>query len=306
MTTLVVPTKSAAVPATKPRVLFVDDEEALLAALALQLRRDCEVHTALGGEAGLAALEKAGPFAVVVSDMRMPGMNGARFLAEVRQRAPDTVRILLTGQSDLQSAVAAVNEGQIFRFLNKPLPADQLRATLAEAVRQHALVTAERDLLENTLRKSLGVLSDVLALVNPEAFSCASRIAEVVDVLCDRVKMRDRWEVQVAALLSQLGCVTLPPETVKKAYAGQQLEEQEERAFANHPQVGHDLLAAIPRMEGVAEIVRQPLAAAVRDRVGRLLQHQAQLGRGGKHPSAAALRGEPCAACCGPRTPCTT
>lgn len=246
---------SPPVVAIRPRVLLVDDEEQLLQALVLQLRRDCEVHTAVGGAAALELLAASAPFAVVVSDMRMPGMSGAQFLAEVRRRWPDTVRILLTGQSDLQSAVAAVNEGQIFRFLSKPIPADNLRATLAEAVRQHALVTAERDLLETTLRRSLGVLTDVLSLVNPEAFSCSARVAEIVDGLCDRLQVADRWQVQIAALLSQLGCVTLTPDTARKAYAGQALSAEEQQTFAGHPSVARDLIASIPRMDGVAAIV---------------------------------------------------
>ena len=103
-------------------ILCVDDDANLLEGLKRQLRKQFTLETALSGEAGLVVVKEDGPFAVVVSDMRMPGMNGARFLAQVRAMAPDTVRILLTGQTDIQDAIVAVNEGHIFRFLTKPCP----------------------------------------------------------------------------------------------------------------------------------------------------------------------------------------
>ena len=99
------------------RVLFVDDEPKVLDGIRRQLRNRLDVETANGAAAGLALIESKGPFAVVVSDMRMPEMNGARFLAKVNEIAPDTVRMVLSGQADLDSTVAAVNEGHIFRFL---------------------------------------------------------------------------------------------------------------------------------------------------------------------------------------------
>ncbi len=108
------------------KVLFVDDEPLVLDALRRMLRDKFHTYTADSGEKGLAAIEENGPFAVVISDMRMPGMNGAEFLARIRKDAPDTVRMLLTGFTDLDAAIAAVNEGNIFRFLTKPCKKDEL------------------------------------------------------------------------------------------------------------------------------------------------------------------------------------
>lgn len=85
----------------KPRVLCVDDEPQVLQGVGRVLRRDFEVLTATSGAAGLAVLDEAGPISVVVSDMRMPEMDGAAFLSQVRDRWPDTTRILLTGQADI-------------------------------------------------------------------------------------------------------------------------------------------------------------------------------------------------------------
>ncbi len=100
------------------RILLVDDEQAVLDALCRQHRKHYTLVPACGSNAGLQAVEKEGPFAVVVTDYRMPGMNGTQFLAKAREHDPDMIRIMLTGQADLRTAIDAVNRGHIFRFLN--------------------------------------------------------------------------------------------------------------------------------------------------------------------------------------------
>ena len=187
----------------RQKVLCVDDEPHVLEGLSQLLRRLLDVHTATSGALGLEALDRDGPFAVVLSDMRMPGMDGAAFLARVRQQAPDTVRMLLTGHADLQSAIAAVNEGQIFRFLTKPCPPDQLRAAMTEAVRQYELVTAERVLLEETLHGSIRVLTDILSMMSPRVFGRATRVKQLVDELAGGIGLPDHWPILVAA--SEIG-----------------------------------------------------------------------------------------------------
>lgn len=113
------------------RIVCVDDEPRILKGLRRRIGRDYDVSTAESGAEALALMKEEEPFQVVVSDMRMPGMTGAQFLAQVRTEYPDTVRILLTGQSDLNDAIAAVNEGNIFRFLSKPCPPEVLMPALA-------------------------------------------------------------------------------------------------------------------------------------------------------------------------------
>ncbi len=127
-----------------PRILCVDDEPHVLEGLAAILRRRFNVSTALGGEAALALAEREDPFVVVLSDARMPGIDGATLLKRFRQQSPDTVRLLLTGSTELHSAVSVVNEGQIFRFLTKPCPAEHLVLAIDDAVEHHRLVTDAR------------------------------------------------------------------------------------------------------------------------------------------------------------------
>src|SRR5277367_1721946 len=107
-----------------PAVLCVDDEPRVVDGLAVQLRKDYRILTAHGGLAALRTLKEGAAPAVIVSDMRMPGMDGATLLKHVKNLYPETTRILLTGETGRDAAIAAVNEGQIFRFLTKPCAPD--------------------------------------------------------------------------------------------------------------------------------------------------------------------------------------
>jgi response regulator RpfG family c-di-GMP phosphodiesterase len=240
---------------TLPRILCVDDEPNLLDGLKRQLRKQYEVLTAASGAQGLELLASAGPFPVVVSDMRMPEMDGAAFLAHVREQAPDTVRMLLTGQTDIQSAISAVNDGQIFRFLTKPCAPEDLGKALGAALNQYRLIHAERELLEQTLRGSIQMLTDVLAQSNPLAFGRAIRLKRRATELANALQMKDRWPLEVAAMLSQVGCISLPAQTVEKWYGGKALTEEEQKSVSRLPLVAARFLARIPRMEPVRDIL---------------------------------------------------
>jgi hypothetical protein len=182
-------------------------------------------------------------------------MSGGVFLQKVRQRAPDTVRILLTGQADLESAITAVNEGQIFRFLTKPCPMVTLLASVNDAVEQHRLITTERVLTEQTLKGVVKMLTDVLALTNPVSFGRASRIKAKVAELAATLQLPDRWQVEVAAMLSQLGYIALEPETAELVYKGAPLTKDQAQAVARVPAITEQLLSNIPRLETVRGIL---------------------------------------------------
>jgi CheY-like chemotaxis protein len=237
------------------KVLCVDDEPQVIQGLSLHLHREYAVVAAHSGAEALTVLQEKGPFTVVLSDMQMPGMNGAAFLAQARVLAPDTTRMLLTGQADLRSAIDAVNEGHIFRFLTKPCPPDQLRLAFKAATEQHRLITAERQLLEQTLQGSIKALVDVLSLTNPMLFGRAMRVKKHVSELADKLQLAQRWQVEVAAMLSQLGYITLPSETAEKLYFGQTLTEPEKEMVSRLPGVTEQLLGNIPRLEVVQAIL---------------------------------------------------
>jgi CheY-like chemotaxis protein len=249
-----------------PRILCVDDEENILKAIVRSLRKGYDITTAGSGREALDVLARAeAPFPVIVSDMRMPGMNGAAFLEEARRIHPDSVRLLLTGYADLDTVIAAVNKGHIHRFLGKPCPAETLHHALQDALRQHELVTGERVLLERTLKGAVGAMADILAAANPAAFGHAGRIRALATQLVTAAGQEAGWDLEVAAMLSQLGSVALPPDAAARYYRGDTLSGREAEMVARIPAVTAAILGGIPRLETVLAMVGpEPADAAAR------------------------------------------
>lgn len=242
--------------ARSEKILFIDDEKNVLAAIQRQLRRDFSLLFAGGGDEALKILEANRSIAVVVCDMRMAGMDGVATLAEFEKRSPDTVRIMLTGNADQETAIAAINRGRIFRFLNKPCAEDILRTALDDGLRQYDLVTAEKALLNQTLTGSVKMLVEVLSLVAPEAFGRATRARAWVRPITEGLGISNRWEIEVATMLAPVGLVAVPPEVAEKArLAGAALSAAEVTMLSRVPETGRKLISHIPRLKNVAEFV---------------------------------------------------
>ena len=238
------------------RILLVDDDPNILSSYKRWLRKTFNVQVASGGNEAIETIEKRGPFAVIVSDMRMPGMNGAQLLSIVKERFPATVRIVLTGYADLTTTLDAVNKGNIFRFLCKPCEQETLANALKDGIKQYKLVGAEHELLDKTLRGSIAVLTEILSIVNPLAFSRTSHIRRYVKQIAGQLKLPDLWQFEMAGLLSQIGCVILPSEIIKKVNFNYMITDDEEQMFASHPSVGSKLIEKIPRLEKIASMIK--------------------------------------------------
>jgi response regulator RpfG family c-di-GMP phosphodiesterase len=239
-------------------ILFVDDEERILASMERTLRRQFTLETALGPEVALSKVG-ASPYAVIVSDMRMPGMDGLSLLRKVHDIRPDAILMMLTGNADLRTAIDAVNEGAIFRFLEKPCPGDTLIKVLLTALEQYHLRASEKELLQKTLHGSIKMLTDVLGLVNPEAFSMAARTTTFVKQVVAQLGLKESWRFEMAAMLSRLGCVVVPTDTLEAVRLGRQLTSEQQQRYASHPAVARDLLRNIPRLESIAEMIGRQL-----------------------------------------------
>jgi response regulator RpfG family c-di-GMP phosphodiesterase len=238
-----------------PKILFVDDEPRVLEGLAVLLRKTYEVHIASSGEQALQKMRELPQLAVVVSDMRMPGMDGATFLQAAMQCCPHATRVLLTGEAGREAAILAVNKGQIFRFLAKPCPIDELKAALEAGVAQNRLLNAERAVLQETLIGCIGALMEVLAIANPVAFGRANHIKRLSGELAARLGCSDFWQLEAAALLSQIGYLSLPPEIVDKVYSGGVLTPDQQALANGVPAVAIKLLDHIPRLDPVLQIL---------------------------------------------------
>jgi len=239
----------------KPRILFVDDDREMLAAYRRAFRGRYAVELASGPLEGLEKLPALSDLAVVVSDMRMPDMDGVAFLGRVREMRPEAVRVILTGYADIGVALAAVNKSKVFSFLTKPCPEEELGEALAAALRQYQLQAAERELLRGTVRGVIKLLTGLLELVNPEAFGKSSRVKRLAVDLGRYLGIEDLWRLELAAMLSQIGCAALPAEMLRKAYRGEPLPGDKAFEFAMHPKIAADLVANIPRLREVAEII---------------------------------------------------
>ena len=241
---------------TLPRVLCVDDEPNLLAGLERTLFGEFDVTTAPGGALGLELIESEPCFAVIVSDMRMPGMDGAEFLAKARERSPDSTRILLTGQADTESAIAAINHGAIFRYLCKPCPSEVLIPTLNEAVERHRSAVIEHDMMETTLAGVVDSMTQVLGLIAPWASMRSATIQTCVKQAARTLDWPNAWIGNMAAALSHIGCVSVPSDIVQRDMAGRPLEAEERAILDSHPETAFRLLQSIPRLDAVAQVVR--------------------------------------------------
>lgn len=239
----------------RPAILCVDDDPQLLAGLQLTLRRFYEVLTAASGLEGLAVLRSRRDVFAILSDMRMPIMDGAAFLREARTIQPDAPRIMLTGNADIESAISAVNNGQIFRFMVKPCPPETLLGIFEAAREQYRLITAERVLLGNTLNGTIKALTDVLSMSSPLAFGHASSIKQLAGELAQRILPTYRWAVEMTAMLAPLGAISLPDSVAEKLYSQKPLSEEERCMVTKLPALTDNLLNNIPRLEMVRAMI---------------------------------------------------
>ena len=220
------------------------------------LGRRFQLETCESGEAAVDLLARGETYAVVVADMQMPGMDGVQLLSRFRQQTPDTVRIMLTGNADQLTAVEAINRGHIFRFLNKPCSMDALAQAITDGLRQHQLIRAEKDLLERTLNGSVKMLMDILSMQDPVAFGLCQRVLARMRSFQKTYVSDAPWQSELAAMLFRIGLITIPPPVLQKVRAGATLNTQEKNLLDRVPEMGATLLAHIPRLEPVAEIIR--------------------------------------------------
>ncbi|MCG8695600.1 MAG: response regulator [Minwuiales bacterium] len=237
------------------KVLFVDDDQHILSSFKRRLGRRFSIMTALSGQQALDLLQSEGPIAVVISDQRMPNMDGVQFLSQVKKTAPDTVRIMLTGNTDLETAIKAVNNGSVFRLYTKPCPPEEMADAIEYALKQYNLVTSERELLERTLAGSLKVLVDVLSLADPVAFQKTQTLRGWTSRVARYLGLENLWELDIAAMLSPLGLITIPDEITKQARTGATLKKADQEIYDRFPEIGKNLIANIPRMKEIGEII---------------------------------------------------
>jgi response regulator RpfG family c-di-GMP phosphodiesterase len=234
-------------------ILAVDDETFVLNAYQRNLGDQFEIVTAESPELALEQM-RSKQFAVILSDLKMPGMDGIEFLAKAKELQPDAVRIMISGHADMTDAINSVREAEIFRLLIKPCPTEELAQNLESAIKHHRLIVAEKALLEQTLNGAIHTLTDILSIMDPEAYGQAQLRSRLMRSLALHFKA-EPWEFEIAALLAEIGRATLPPLLNEKIRRKEKLGEAERLLQERVPEFSAHLLAKIPRIEGAARAI---------------------------------------------------
>lgn len=245
----------------KERVLLVDDDQNLLDSFRRLLKDDYELFTAEDGKEALGVMEACGPFTVIVSDLKMPGMDGIELLSRVSRANPDTVRILLTGHADLQAAMDAANLGYVYRFLTKPCPPELLRLSLEDACRHAQLVRDQRELFALKRCKVLleGIVRGFSALVEARDVYLAGHQQRVTALALAMgremgLTASELDTLRIAGLLHDIGKVYVPADFLNRPGI---LRQEELSVVQMHPEVGYDILKHLDQDWPVAVIIRQ-------------------------------------------------
>lgn len=208
-------------------------------------------------EEGLEELSKR-DVDLVFLDYRIGALSGLDVLRRIRDAGDIRPVIILTGQGGENIAVELMRAGADDYLAKGNLNPEMLRRCMSHARERYLRRQAEdgqRDLLAKTLSGSVQMLVDLLQLLQPECFGRATRAAQIVEEICAKLELENTWEVDVAAMLSQVGCIQVPEKILNKACQGEELATSEKTTFWTHPKVAADLINRIPRMQGVAQIV---------------------------------------------------
>lgn len=237
------------------RILLVDDEVNILNSFRRNLRGQFEFDVAQGGEEALKLIDHKNKYAVIVTDMQMPSMNGVELLKEVKKKSPNTVRIMLTGNVDQKTAIDALHIGDIFRFINKPCNHQTLTQAINAGIEQYNLVIAEKVLLNKTLKRTLNVLSEVLTIVNPEVFAHTVQLKKYMLALAKTLNYPVSWSFEPMIQLSQLGYVMFPDSELVEGTDNDSLSLEQRQMIDRHPCLAADLIRKIPRMNTIAHTI---------------------------------------------------
>jgi ActR/RegA family two-component response regulator len=237
------------------QILFVDDDVSLLNTMKRNLSMEFKVYTAEGGDAAAEVVQQHGDFSVVVCDMQMPKQNGIQTIAMLREKMPNAVFIMLTGNQDLTTAIQAVNDGRVFRFLNKPCQVAEISDAIQAAQQQHNLVIAEKELLSGTLTGAINLLTDVIEM-QQERHVDTARMAEALVDLATRMGLQTGWEEKVAARVFLVGIVMLDPEDSLKFASLDPTSAEHKALFARICKKSSSMLTRLPRLGFIVDLLK--------------------------------------------------
>jgi len=256
------------------KILYVDDEVNLLSSFRSLMRKE-DFETFLLQDSTLIEemLEKSGPFAVVLSDQRMPGLTGTELLETVANTHPETIKMLVTGYSDYDEMIRAINNGGISHYIAKPWKDEELKNIVRTMYNRYNLTTENKyliselesknaklkELREGTILESTHLLVDVLSYINPHASSQIDRVKSAGLPLLEKItdlSHQEIWEISIAFDLFNLGFAVMPT-WVQLALNKEGLSAASRFSICNdHHLLAAQLLERIPGFEGAAKIIQ--------------------------------------------------
>jgi len=246
-------------------ILFVDENDSIITTMPKSLQTQYRLLFASSYKEALTLLKTNDDCRLLITELGLNNKNGIKFLTHVRKNYPQTVRVVLTAQNDCSKACEALNKARIFQFLKKPCPPDILKKHIGEALLYFAKSKEKQQAMRKTLLGSVQAMVDILDLVNPEAMGLSKRIKDRVLRTGKTLGYKPLWQLELAVLLSHIGCVALPSEIVTKMDQGEKLLPEEWQIYCMHPSIASNLLANIDQMAPVAEIIQHELSPLMPD-----------------------------------------
>ena len=241
------------------KILFIDNDNVFLEKLKKQFLEQYTVSIATCGADALKIITQEDPFAAITSCMALRDTNGIKLFQAIKKISPDSVRLMLTNNTEQKTAIDAINIGHVHNFLRKNTPPEILAKVISSDIAANAPNNSDEDseknLLESTLSGSIKLLMDMMSMVSPDVFGQTMAILDTAKVLAKEMHIEDTWNLEMAAMLCHLGSVTLPPDTLSKIGSEELASDSEKEMIRRLPEVSKNLISNIPRLNDVAEIV---------------------------------------------------
>jgi putative nucleotidyltransferase with HDIG domain len=242
-------------------VLMVDDDPKVLEAHRRTLRPRFDLHTAVGGNAALEAMEARGPFTVVVSDFKMPDLDGISLLARIADLYPETVRMILTGYADMDTAIRAVNTGAIFRFMTKPAAPEDLILAVSAGIEHAQMVRDAKEVeivrrLKNGFEQTLRAFTRLVEFRDPYTSGHMDRTADIAVMIAERMGLAkdDIAGLRLAAMVHDIGKVAVPSHLLNKQ---ETLTDAEFTIIKAHAEVGAEIFKGLGVEWPIARMIRE-------------------------------------------------
>jgi CheY-like chemotaxis protein len=242
----------------KSNLMVVDDQPANLKLLEDLLTQ--QGHTVRSFPRGRLALEAAARHLpdLILLDINMPEMDGYEVCKRLKaeEKLSHIPVLFLSALNGTRDKVNAFRAGGV-DYITKPFQLEEVRARVETHLQLHRARQVERELLERTLGGAVKALSDLAHLTSPTLTQRSGALRSMVVYMAEQMRLPDPWQYELAAMLCLIGCITLPSDAFEHAYVAENASSEELHMYREHPDAGFSLLSQIPRMENVAEMIRQ-------------------------------------------------